>query len=60
MTDRASRECPACSDKLGHPVLCPSCQNNRALIESLRRQRDDYRDQLKGIAHNITLMLKED
>lgn len=43
----------------GWPVLInPDGEDAAEEIERLRRERDDYRDMLKGIAININNMLK--
>jgi len=34
-------ECESCSCKLGSPILCPSCLNNRALIAELKECIDE-------------------
>ena len=30
-------ECTSCASKYGTPTSCPSCRNNRAVIEALRK-----------------------
>ena len=34
-------ECPECREKLGTPILCRACLNNRNLIEHLRKERSE-------------------
>jgi len=34
-------ECPECAKKPGSPILCPSCLNNRAVIEALKKERSE-------------------
>lgn len=44
-------ECAKCAEAPGAPVLCPGCQNNRAVINQLKGQRsrrDDYYRRLQS------------
>lgn len=44
-------ECAECARKLGSPVLCQSCLNNRSEIERLEAENAALRDALRFYAN---------